>query len=57
MTVLADAIDVALRVASALEQVGADYFVGGSFASSLDGEPHATNDIDFVIDLKASRVR
>jgi hypothetical protein len=56
MTALADPIDVALRVAGALEQVGADYFVGGSFASSLDGEPRATNDIDFVIDLKVGRI-
>ena len=56
MTALADAIDVALRVAGALEQVGADYFIGGSFASSLDGEPRATNDIDFVIDLKVGKI-
>ena len=56
MTVLADAVDVALRVAGALEQVGAGYFVVGSFASSLDGEPRATNDIDFVIDLKVGRL-
>ena len=55
MTVLADVVDVALRVAGALEQVGAGYFVGGSFASSLDGEPRATNDIDFVIDLKVGK--
>ena len=53
---LADAVDVALHVASALEQVGARYFVGGSFASSLDGEPRATNDIDFVIDLKVGKI-
>jgi hypothetical protein len=56
MTVSADALDVALRVATALEQVGAGYFVGGSFASSLDGEPRATNDIDFVIDLKLGKI-
>jgi hypothetical protein len=56
MTVSADALDVALRVAGALEQVGAGYFVGGSFASSLDGEPRATNDIDFVIDLKVGKI-
>jgi hypothetical protein len=56
MTVLADAIEVALRVGEALEQVGASYFVGGSLASSLDGEPRATNDIDFVIDLKAGKI-
>ena len=46
-----DAIDVALKVAGALTLVGADYFLGGSLASSLQGEPRATNDIDFVIAL------
>lgn len=51
-----DAISIALRVADALENVGATYFVGGSLASSLDGEPRSTNDIDFVIDLPVGRV-
>jgi hypothetical protein len=50
-----DVIDVALRVAGALESVGATYFVGGSLASSLHGEPRATNDIDFVIDMAIGR--
>ena len=31
----ADVIDVALRVAEALDNVGARYFVGGSLASSI----------------------
>jgi Nucleotidyl transferase AbiEii toxin, Type IV TA system len=51
-----NAIDIALKVASALTTVGAEYFVGGSLASSLQGEPRATNDIDFVISLPARRV-
>ena len=51
-----DALDVALLVARALESVGAEYFVGGSVASSLQGEPRATNDIDFVVSLRPSRV-
>jgi hypothetical protein len=51
-----NAIDVALKVASALTAVGADYFLGGSLASSLQGEPRATNDIDFVIALPAGRI-
>ena len=45
------ALSVALLVAGALERVGADYFLGGSLASSLQGEPRATNDIDMVVDL------
>jgi hypothetical protein len=51
-----DAIDVALRVARALETAGARYFVGGSLASSIDGEPRATNDIDFVIDIRVGKI-
>jgi hypothetical protein len=51
-----DAIDVALRVAQALEGVGARYFVGGSLASSIYGEPRVTNDIDFVIDIGIGKI-
>ena len=47
-----NAIDIALKVAGALTSVGAEYFLGGSLASSLQGEPRATNDIDFVIALR-----
>ncbi len=36
-----DALDVAFRVAAAVERVGGRYFVGGSIASSVDGEPRA----------------
>jgi hypothetical protein len=51
-----NAIDIAVKVATALTSVGAEYFVGGSLASSLQGEPRATNDIDFVISLPAGRI-
>ena len=44
-----DAIAVALRVGEAIESAGGAYFVGGSLASSLQGEPRATNDIDLVV--------
>ena len=50
-----NAIDIALKVASALISVGAEYFLGGSLASSLQGDPRATNDIDFVIALPVGR--
>jgi len=50
-----NAIDIALKVANALTSVGAEYFLGGSLASSLQGEPRATNDIDFVIALPLGR--
>jgi hypothetical protein len=45
----ATALDVALLVGRALESLGLPYFVGGSVASSLQGEPRATNDIDVVV--------
>jgi len=51
-----NAIDIALKVARALTAVGAEYFLGGSLASSLQGEPRATNDIDFVISLPLGKV-
>jgi hypothetical protein len=51
-----NAIDIALKVARALTTVGAEYFVGGSLASSLQGEPRATNDIDFVIALPLGKI-
>ena len=53
----ADALDVALRVAAAIESVGGAYFVGGSLASSLQGEPRSTNDIDIILELPLGRVR
>lgn len=51
-----NALDIALKVARALTAVGAEYFLGGSLASSLQGEPRATNDIDFVIALPLGKV-
>jgi hypothetical protein len=53
---VADVIDIALRVARAIESVGGSYFVGGSLASSLQGEPRATNDIDIVLELPLGRI-
>ncbi len=52
-----DALDVALAVARAVEAVGGEYFVGGSLASSLQGEPRATNDIDMVVRLPPGTLR
>jgi hypothetical protein len=51
------AFDVALLVGAAIEAVGGEYFVGGSVASSLQGEPRATNDIDIVVSMLSFRVR
>src|SRR5580698_1761992 len=51
------ALDIALLVAAAFDAVGCEYFLGGSVASSLQGEPRATNDIDFVVAMPRFRVR
>jgi hypothetical protein len=47
---------VALQCAEVFEQGGVGYFLGGSLASSMQGEPRSTNDIDFVVDLRHSQV-
>lgn len=51
-----DVVDVALLVTGALERCGVDYFLGGSLASSFQGEPRATNDIDLVVRLDEEQV-
>ncbi len=51
-----DVLGIALRVARAIEEAGGQYFVGGSLASSLDGDPRTTNDVDFVVDMPLGRV-
>jgi len=51
-----DAVGVALRVGAAIEAAGGAYFVGGSLASSFQGEPRATNDVDIVLELPLGRV-
>jgi hypothetical protein len=43
--------DSTLAVARALERLGVRYYVCGSVASSLHGNPRATNDADFVAAL------
>ncbi len=56
-TAVSDPIAIALLVAAAIESAGGSYFVGGSVASSLQGDPRSTNDIDLVISLPLGRVR
>jgi hypothetical protein len=54
---MVDAIDVALRVAGAIESVGGAYFVGGSVATSFQGEPRSTNDIDIVCEMPLGKIQ
>ena len=48
--------EVFRRVRNALDQAGATYAIGGSWASTIHGEPRHTNDIDFVTNLNAERL-
>ncbi len=44
------------RVASALREIGAPYFVTGATATVVYGEPRLTNDIDVVVRLGSGQV-
>lgn len=50
--IVLDPIDVALLCGAAFDRLGVGYFLGGSLASSFQGEQRSTNDIDFVLDLQ-----
>lgn len=47
-----DPVRVLLHVTELLERIGIPYFLGGSLASSIHGEPRATVDIDLAIMLR-----
>lgn len=49
--------ELLVRVARTLDTLGIDYMVTGSIASSLQGEPRSTHDIDFVISIQENDVR
>jgi len=44
------------KVIQALDQAGIQYMITGSLASSLQGEPRSTHDIDMVIAIQESEV-
>jgi hypothetical protein len=44
------------RLIQALEGVGIEYMITGSIASSLQGEPRLTHDIDLVVAIQKSSV-
>jgi hypothetical protein len=49
---LMDPLAVASLVARALDDLGVPYFVGGSLASTVHGEPRFTRDADLVAELQ-----
>jgi hypothetical protein len=53
---LPDPVSVAVSVTELLDRVGIPYVIGGSFASSLHGEPRSTNDVDVVVDLRDDQI-
>lgn len=53
---LLEAILIAQKIADVFEQLGIDYFIGGSFASTIHGLPRSTRDVDFIADIKADQV-
>ena len=44
------------KVIQTLDQAGIQYMITGSLASSLQGEPRSTHDIDMVIAIEESKV-
>ena len=44
------------RVVDVLGRAGVDYAVTGSWASSLQGEPRSTHDIDIIVAMPASAI-
>jgi hypothetical protein len=44
------------KTADVLDRLGVGFMLSGSLASSLQGEPRATHDIDVVVDMPADRV-
>lgn len=53
---LTDPVAVAISMAQILEACGLRYLVGGSLASSMNGEPRSTLDVDIVVALAESAV-
>jgi len=53
---LPDPLFVALDFATILERLEIPYVIGGSVASSIHGEPRSTHDVDFVVELEATKV-
>ena len=45
-----------MTVVAALDRQGVAYMLTGSFASSLQGEPRLSHDIDLVVDLPAAAI-
>ena len=52
-----DPIYLARKIATLLEDLNIAYYIGGSVASSLQGEIRYTEDLDLVINIQSSQVQ
>ena len=52
-----DPVAIALDVGALLDSLGIAWVIGGSIASSVHGEPRATQDVDIVADLRLRHVK
>lgn len=57
MSAVLEVVEVAVLVARAFEKLNLDYVLGGSVATSVQGEPRSTNDIDFAVRLSGPQVK
>lgn len=51
-----EAFEFMTALQSHFEQVGVSFCLGGSWASTLDGTPRQTLDVDFIVELDESRI-
>ena len=52
-----DPVAIALDIGARLDRLGVVWVIGGSLASSVHGEPRATQDVDIVVALGARHVK
>jgi hypothetical protein len=52
-----DPVAIALHVGARLDAIGIEWVTGGSIASSVHGEPRATQDADIVVSLRVHHVK
>ena len=54
---LDDPVAIALDIGVRLDQLPVEWVIGGSLASSVHGEPRATQDVDMVVALRPRHVK
>lgn len=54
--VLAEPVQITLKITEEFDRLNILYFIGGSLASSLHGVPRATQDVDIVADIRMDNI-